>query len=69
MTSDQADKELAYYRLNALENLLSKGTVILSVRRSAEPGPCEVYIQLVDGPFIIGRGNLRDALDELRKQK
>lgn len=63
----QDEKINAHYRLNALENLLSKGTVILSVCKSSECGPCEVHIEPINGPLIIGRGNLRNALDELRK--
>ena len=70
MEEVEHDKAQAYFRLNALENLLSRGTVILSVGRSSEGGPAEVYIELINGPTTTtGRGNLRNALDELRKQK
>jgi hypothetical protein len=66
--TDNDDRRDAFYRLNALENLLSKGTVILSVGRSSECGPAEVYIEGMNSPMVTGTGNLRNALDELRKQ-
>ena len=63
------DRAVDYYRLNALENVLSKGTVILSVGRESDGNGCYVKVESVNGSSAQGHGCLRCALDELRKQK
>jgi hypothetical protein len=58
-----------YYRLNSLENLLSTGTVILSVGRESECGPRVVFIEPMNRPDVSAPGCLRNALDVLRTKK